>query len=154
MSALTVKREKFLDCIDQIMPLCQASHNIVEQKLIGLPIEPDLELYNESEEAGYFHCLVMRLNDQPIGFHWITYSPMPRFKGHWQAATDAIYVKPEHRKHSMFLIKHSEQYISLLGASVWAIATLDPEDRAKLWQRKGFEKSETVFIKRMNACHQ
>lgn len=151
---LAVRREKFLDCIDQIMPLCIEVHNIVEKDVIPLPLDLDLELYDQSEKAGQFHCLVMRLHGQPIGFHWITYNPMPRFKGHWQAATDAIYVAPEHRKHSMFLIWHSEQYIKLLGASAWALATLDPEYRGQLWQRKGFKKSETVFIKRMSVCHQ
>lgn len=144
---LTVRREKFLDCIDQIMPLCIEVHNIVEKDVIPLLLDLDLELYDQSEKAGQFHCLVMRLNSQPIGFHWITYNPMPRFKGHWQAVTDAIYVQPEHRKHSEFLIKCSGDYIKQLKATMWAVATLDPVHRGKVWERKGFIKAETAYMK-------
>lgn len=149
MSKVTVERERWIDCIDQIMPLCIAVHNLDEKDALGLDLDFDFELYEQSEKSGQFHCLVMRENGIPIGFHWITMNPLARFKGKWQACTDAIYVAPEHRKHSNFLIRCSEEYIRKLGCYTWALATLDACYRGAMWERKGFRKAETIFMKRV-----
>ncbi|WP_171496547.1 GNAT family N-acetyltransferase [Acinetobacter nosocomialis] len=146
---ITVRREKWIDCIDQIMPLCQMVHDLVEKELYGLPLDFDSDLYQESEDLDQFHCLVMRKNGHPIGFHWMVMYQLARFKGKKQAGTDAIFVHPEHRQHSMKLIEFSEQYAKKHGCMTWAIATLDPEYRGTLWERKGFKKAETIFIKVM-----
>lgn len=146
---ITVAREKWADCIDEIMPLCVEVHNIDEQQTYGLKLDFDTDLYIESENAGQFHCLVMRKDGIPIGFHWITMNPLARFKGKWQACTDAIFVAPEHRRHSNFLIKCSEEYIKKIGCFTWALATLDACYRGAMWERKGFQKAETIFMKKV-----
>ena len=146
---ITVEREKWIECINELMPLCIEVHNIDEQKTYGLELDFDSDLYIESEKNGQFHCLVMRKDGVPVGFHWITVNPLARFKGKWQACTDAIFVKPEHRRHSNFLIKCSEEYIKKLGCFTWALATLDACYRGAMWERKGFEKAETIFMKKV-----
>ena len=146
---ITVEREKWAECIDELMPLCIEVHNIDEQKTYGLELDFDSDLYTQSEKNGQFHCLVMRKDGAPIGFHWITMNPLARFKGKWQACTDAIFVKPEYRRHSNFLIKCSEEYIKQLGCFTWALATLDACYRGAMWERKGFEKAETIFMKKV-----
>ncbi|WP_162987699.1 GNAT family N-acetyltransferase [Acinetobacter bereziniae] len=146
---ITIGRERWADCINEIMPLCQMVHDLVERDLYGLDLNFDDELYIQSESLGDFHCLVMRENGQPIGFHWLVTYKLARFKGKKQAGTDAIFVHPNHRQHSMKLINFSEQYAKDKGCDTWAIATLDPEYRGLLWERKGFKKSETIFIKVM-----
>lgn len=146
---ITVEREKWIECINELMPLCIEVHNIDEQKTYGLELDFDSDLYIESEKNGQFHCLVMRNDGVPIGFHWITMNPLARFKGKWQACTDAIFVKPEYRRHSNFLIKCSEDYIKQLGCFTWALATLDACYRGAMWERKGFEKAETIFMKKV-----
>ncbi len=146
---ITVQREKWIECIDEIMPLCVEAHNIDEQQMYGLELDFDRALYIESEETGQFHCLVMRENGVPVGFHWITMNPLARFKGKWQACTDAIFVHPDHRKNSAFLIQCSEKYIQKLGCFTWALATLDACYRGEMWERKGFKKAETIFMKKV-----
>lgn len=146
---ITVRRERFLDCIDQIMPLAISAHELVEKDLLGFPLELDFELYDESEKIGQFHCLVLRVDHIVVGFHWITLNPLARFKGKYQAATDAIYISPEYRTHSAYFLSCSQEYIEKIGADTWAIATLDPEYRGDMWLKNGFSKSETVFIKRI-----
>lgn len=144
---ITIGREKWSECINELMPLCQQVHSLVEQELYGLTLDFDHDLYTQSEQVDQFHCLVMRENGQPIGFHWMVIYPMARFKGHKQAGTDAIFVEPQSRHHSEKLIRFSEQYAKDQHCTTWALATLDPVYREKLWQRKGFKKSETIFIK-------
>lgn len=147
---ITVRREKWIDCIDQIMPLCQMVHELVEKDLYGLTLDFDIDLYQESESLNDFHCIVMRENGVPIGFHWMVMYKLARFKGKKQAGTDAIFVHPDHRQHSMKLIEFSENYAKQHGCTSWAIATLDPEYRGLLWERKGFKKAESIFIKVMS----
>lgn len=145
---ITVRREKWIDCIDQIMPLCQQVFDLEEAKFTGLPLEFDTDMYIESEESNYFHCLVMRKNGKPIGFHWIVISPMPRHMGKTHAHTDAIFVDPENRQHSNTLIEFSEQYIKQ-RADFWTLANLGVNNRQALWQRKGFKPIETIMFKKL-----
>ncbi len=146
---ITIQREKWIDCIDQIMPMCQQVHNISEHGIYGMPLDFDADLYGESEGAGIFHCLVMRKNGTPIGFHWIVMYDLPRFKGKKQAVSDAIFVEPDQRIHAKKLIKFSESYVKSKGCDFWALSTLEPQYRGGMWQKLGFKKSETVFIKVM-----
>lgn len=78
---ITVRREKWIDCIDQIMPLCQMVHDLVEKDIYGIPLDFDATLYQQSEDFDEFHCLVMRENGRPIGFHWMVMYQLARFKG-------------------------------------------------------------------------
>lgn len=145
---ITVRREKWIDCIDQIMPLCQQVFDLEEARFTGLPLEFDSELYQQSEDDDFFHCLVMRKNNKPIGFHWIVISPMARHKGKTHAHTDAIFVDPEHRQHSRELISFSEKYIKS-RADFWTLANLSVNDRQAVWQRKGFKPIETIMFKKL-----
>lgn len=146
---IKIKREKFSDCINDIMPMCVDVHKIMGLEIYGLELNFDEQLYQQAEDAEQFHCLVMRKNNIAIGFHWLLICPLARFKGYSQAVTDAIFVKPEHRNQSQKLIAFSEQYAKDRGAHIWGLATLDPVYRGKLWERKGFKKTETIFMKKL-----
>ena len=146
---ITIQREKWSDCIGQIMPMCQQVHDISERDIYGIPLDFDSELYQEAEDMGTFHCLVMRENGKPIGFHWIVMYLFPRFKGKKQAVSDAIFVDPAKRFHAKKLIEFSENYIKSNDCDFWALSTLEPEYRGEMWQKLGFNKSETILIKVM-----
>lgn len=144
---ITIDREKWVDCIDEIMPLCRQVFDLKEAQFTELPLDFDINLYVESEESDFFHCLVMRQNSKAIGFHWIVISPMARHKGKTHAHTDAIFVDPEYRHYSHELLKFSESYIKE-KADFWTLANLDVNDRQSLWQRKGFKPIETILFKK------
>lgn len=146
---ITIEREKWADCIDEIMPLCQQVHDISEREIYGIPLDFDNELYQEAEDLGTFHCLVMRENGKPIGFHWVVMYPLPRFKGKKQAVSDAIFVDTSKRFYAKRLIEFSEKYINSNGCDFWALSTLESEYRGSMWQKIGFNKSETILIKVM-----
>lgn len=145
---LTVRREKFLDCIDQIMPLCQAAFSLGESSATKLQLDLDFDLYGQMEAADILHCLIARLDGKPIGIHWIYITPTPRHKGKLMAQTDVIYVDPNYRNHSMQIIQQSNDYIKS-RADLWLMANRDYANRSKLWQRKGFEHIENIMIKVM-----
>lgn len=145
---ITVRREKWIDCIDQIMPLCQQVFELEEAKFTGIQLDFDADMYLESESSGFFHCLVMRKEGIPIGFHWIVISPMPRHRGKNHAHTDAIYVDPEHRNNSKILLEYSEQYIKE-KADFWTLANLPSNDSHEMWQRNGFNPIETIMFKKL-----
>lgn len=145
---ITIQREKWIDCIDQIMPLCQQVFELEESKFTGLKLEFDTDMYIESEESNYFHCLVMRKNGKPIGFHWIVISPMPRHKGKTHAHTDAIFVDPNHRNCSAKLLQFSEQYIKE-RAQFWTLANLATNNCQAMWQRNSFQPIETIMFKKL-----
>jgi hypothetical protein len=145
---IAIQREKWIDCIDELMPLCHAAFDLGEHKKVGFELDLDAELYQQMCDANILHCLVMRKGDVPIGMHWIYITPTPRHKGKVMAQTDVIYVLPEHRNSSIRLINWSEQYIKNL-ADMWILSNRPYSDRGKLWARKGFGLIETVMIKRV-----
>ena len=145
---ITINREKWADCIAELMPLCEQVFSLVEADITGLPLDFDTEMYHAVERCDRFHCLVMRENGKAIGFHWLFFTPMMRHKGHIHAHTDAIFVLPEHRKHSAKLLEYSTQYIKE-RASFWTLANLQAKDNSKLWQHKGFESIETIMFKKL-----
>lgn len=81
---ITVRREKWIDCIDQIMPLCQQVFDLEEAKFTGLQLDFDIDLYQAVEEADRLHCLVMRSNGMPVGFHWIFITQCSDIKGYFK----------------------------------------------------------------------
>ena len=145
---ITIDREKWADCINELMPLCEQVFSLVEADITGLPLDFDHDTYNELDNNDLLHCLVMRDSGTPIGFHWVVISPMARHKGHNQAHTDAIFVLPEHRRHSTKLLHFSQEYIAR-KASFWTLANLDPNDRALMWYKKGFVPIETIMFKKL-----
>lgn len=145
---ISISRERWSDCIDQLMPLCLQVFALEELKFTGLPLEFDAELYQQAEDADYFHCLVMRKNNKAIGFHWIAISPMERHKGKTHAHTDAIFVAIECRQYSKELLDYSEKYIKE-RADFWTLANLNANDRQVMWQRKGFQPIETIMFKKL-----
>lgn len=145
---ITIQREKWIDCIDQIMPMCIEVFNLEEASFTGLPLEFDVDIYRQADELDFLHCLVMRKDGKPIGFHWIGITPMARHKGKMHAHTDAIFVDPEYRNHSAQMLAYSEEYIRG-KADFWTLANLTANDRQKLWHRKGFQAIETIMFKKL-----
>ena len=145
---ITIDREKWADCINELMPLCEQVFALEEARFTGLKLDFDTEMYHAVERCGRFHCLVMREKGKAIGFHWLFTTPMMRHKGYVQAHTDAIFVLPEHRRHSSKLLHFSQEYIQT-RASFWTLANLDPNDRALMWYKKGFVPIETIMFKKL-----
>ena len=145
---ITIQREKWIDCIDELMPLCQQVFELEESKFTGLKLEFDGGMYQELEDADFFHCLVMRKGGEVVGFHWLVISPMMRHKSMNHAHTDAIFVDPNHRNCSAKLLQFSEQYIKE-RAQFWTLANLAASDRQAMWQRKGFQPIETIMFKKL-----
>ena len=147
---ITIDREKWADCIDELMPLCEQVFALEEARFTGLKLDFDTEMYHAVERCDRFHCLVMRENGKAIGYHWLFTTPMMRHKGYVHAHTDAIFVLPEHRRHSTKLLHFSQEYIQTL-ASFWTLANLDPNDRALMWYKKGFVPIETIMFKKLGS---
>lgn len=145
---ITINREKWADCFDELLPMFQQVFELVEAEITGLPLDFDHDTYNELDSNDLLHCLVMRAGGIAIGFHLVVISAMPRHKGHNQAHTDAIFVLPEHRRHSTKLLHFSQEYIAQ-KASFWTLANLDPNDRALMWYKKGFVPIETIMFKNL-----
>lgn len=145
---ITIRREPWFDCMTELIPLCDQVFKLKEADFTGLSLDFDVDLYQACESVDRFHCLVMRNNGIPIGFHWIFISPMMRHKGYLHAHTDAIFVDPQYRKYSMQLIKYSEDYIKG-KAQFWTLANLDVVDRQLMWQRNGFQSIETIMFKKL-----
>lgn len=145
---ITVKREKWADCIDGLMLLCQQVFDLEESRFTGLQLDFDADAYKQLEDLDYFHCLVMRKDGEAIGFHWVVISSMLRHKGMMHAHTDAIFVDPNHRKHSKVMLDYSLDYIKE-RAQFWTLANLAANDRQAMWQRKGFQPIETIMFKKL-----
>lgn len=145
---ITISRERYDACIDELMPLCEQVFNLVEAGITGLPLDMDHDVYASLDDNDNLHCLIMRLNGKAVGMHWVVISPMARHKGHNQAHTDVIFVLPEYRKYSNNLIEYSQNYIRE-RASFWTLANLAPNDVATMWQRKGFIPIETIMFKKL-----
>ena len=52
---ITIDREKWADCIDELMPLCEQVFSLVEADITGLPLDFDRDTYNELDNNDLLH---------------------------------------------------------------------------------------------------
>ena len=65
---ITINREKWADCIDELMPLCEQVFALVEAKITSLPLDFDHELYNELDANDYCIVLSCAMVGSPLAF--------------------------------------------------------------------------------------
>lgn len=114
-----------------------------------MPFNPSLDFYDTCEKAGTWFAFAAMLGDELIGYSssWVTRHPFnPEIIF---ASTEALYVKPEHRKGltSGRLILATEREAKARGANKICWNTSASTSFASVLKRHGYEELDVVVMK-------
>lgn len=121
-----------------------------------IPLDPDWELYQATEQIGRLRIFTARIRGELVGYAAFILNRNPHYKSSWQAAQDVIFVAPEHRngKLGAHLILFAERHLRAETPPVQVTyqhskASADL-DIGPLLKRLGYEFVDTIWAKRLD----
>lgn len=114
------------------------------------PINIDVEKYKNLEQLGRVVVFCARDEFKLVGYSLFIIDEHHQKKGVIQAFQDVLYVSPEYRgQNSIDFIDHSLAELKKFGVHDCYIPTKMKNSLGKLLERKGFRKSEEIYLRRL-----
>jgi GNAT superfamily N-acetyltransferase len=129
MKTAKIRREKFIDIIEEAKPLLDAQWHEIAHFREEIPLAVALDQYVKLEEAGAYFCITARVEGELVGYSTFYLVPEPaHYSTSPLAASDVIYLLPRYRKSGVGaeLIKQTENLARNQGAK-WITWHVKPE---------------------------
>lgn len=151
-SSIKYKEVLFSDHYEKLKPVFE--EHFKEVGHAGGPDRVDIDAcyYLQHEQLGALKCFAALDGDEVVGYISATMYSHPHYRGTRFAATDALYVSPEHRKSrvGLKLIQFTEHTLSIkYGVKYLQIVSNSNLDLSKYLERQGYSKSDITFCKRI-----
>ena len=150
------QRESFAAVRDEVMPLLE-KHWAEVAHYKDIPLDVDLDLYEEIERAGILRIYTARINSPGMAGHkqLIGYlAAMVRTNGHYkrslQATQDVLFVDPAWRGCGGELIRHAEEELRLEGVQVLYQHVKAASTAGRLMEHIGYELVDLLYAKRLD----
>lgn len=116
-------------------------------------VEPDFDFYQAAENAGNLRIYTARFDSQLVGYSVFMLYRHPHFKATKQAYEELLYLDPFRRKGDLGdkLIQFCDGQLEKDGADVIYHAVTVERDFSLLLLRRGYELSDRIYAKRVNA---
>lgn len=166
MPAITFQRERLTaDLFGEAMRLFSAHHEECRiADLMGRPFEPDVEQYVRLEDAGVLwfftarHEVSTHAASGPgdlIGYSAMLVMTHLQFRGVLTAMQDALFIHREHRGTTGYrLMRYVDDYLAEGGIKAIVRQTMDRSNVGKLYERLGYQLTEHVYMRRLDAPQQ
>lgn len=138
--------------------ICELEQLIAEQQKelwnhLDEEINLDWDTYYHMEDIGVFYLFTVRDDDQLIGYCSFIISPDPHYGGRLAALQDSLFVTKEYRKKGVG--EKLIDYCDLVLENDFDVKSVQhginvKVDFSPLLQRKGYEFTEKVMIRRFN----
>ena len=143
------KRERFVDVIDEALPLIEQHFREVDaQQDLGLDI--DFERYKELDDNGTVRIYTVRTPENELAAYacfFVNYNL--HYKTKLSALQDVLYVKPEHRGFGYLFIDRCDKELKAEGVTLVLHAVTEFVDFSSTLIRAGYKKQETLYAKRL-----
>lgn len=115
----------------------------------AIPLDPDVDKYNEIEALGRLLVVTARKDGKLIGYHLLFIDTHLHYKTTLHAFTDIYYLAKEHRtgRTGYRLFTEVEKILREKGVVKWATGTKIHEDHTRLFEALGFTCNEKSFKK-------
>ena len=139
---------EFLEEIqEEIAPMFQDAWDEVDQLADYVELDPDWDRILKLEELGIWRTYTARSEGKLVGYVCVLIDSLLHSKGHYHAATDVAYMKPEARGCFNEFLRLVEDDLKIEGVE-WFTFTLKSWDkRGKFLEKKGFRLYENVYQK-------
>lgn len=149
---LTLQREKAYDLWSEILPLLH-EHYLEITAFPDIPLDPDIDTYNQCERLGMLRCYTARLNGDLIGYACFFVKANMHYRTSLQAVQDVLFITKPHRhgRVGLGLIRYSEDELTKEGCQVvyHHLKTNRPETIA-LFHKLGYEDIDLIVAKRLD----
>lgn len=115
-------------------------------------LDPNWEAFQHLEDNGMLISLAARTStDELAGYVVYVLSPMLHYRQRRVAHEDAHYLLPVYRRGwtAVKMFRCAEECLRQAGVHVTIVHTKAGLDRGPVFQRLGYEKLETLYIKRL-----
>ena len=141
--------------IEEALPLFKRHYEEIA-KYKDIPLEVDLETYARIEAAGGLRCYSARDAGRLVGYVIFFVKNHPHYASTLFASQDVLYLDPDYRKGmtGLRLIRFADRQLEAEGVQVVTQHVKTYADFGPLLERLGYEKVETVYMRRLGAGHE
>lgn len=143
----TVERWKDLNAeMAPFAPLHWAELAVTKEEV---PLDLDWERFNEIDNAGKLHTVIVRDNGVMIGYHVTLVGPHLHYKSTLHGMVDLYYVLPEYRKHKvgLGLFSFAERSLKQLGVVKIITGTKCHLPNDSLFEHLGYVNTDRTYAK-------
>ena len=149
---VTYQREVAQGLWPEIMPLL-IEHKEEISAYADVPLDPDMEAYNEIEHKGCLRCYTARLNGVLVGYAVFFLRHNLHYQSSYQAVQDVLFVRKEHRhgRVGFGLIRFSERELHAESVQVvyQHVKTKTPQT-IELFAKLGYDPIDLIMGKRLD----
>jgi hypothetical protein len=148
----TYQRERAQDLWEEIMPLLIA-HKEEIALYPDIALSPDMDRYNEIEDAGRLRCYTARLGETLVGYAIFFVMQNLHYQDSLQANQDVLFVQKAHRhgRIGLGLIRFSESALKTEGVQVvYQHIKVHTPETVSLFERLGYTASDLMMAKRLD----
>lgn len=146
---ITYQVEKWKDVSAEMMHLWEAHWEEVGLDHDSIKLAPDVDLYQQYEDAGILHVVTAREAGKVIGYHITIVRPHLHYKNDLHGFTDVYFIHPEHRKGwvGIRLFKYVEKTLKDRGVKKLMTGTKLHLDMGRIFEHLGWTETERLYTK-------
>lgn len=144
MSKEQIKQVRFVDYQDDIVGMMMQMLYL-EPQVVQIPVNRYIEL----DEMGVLKPFLWFDGDAVKGVALLFVSPSLRNPSVIDAATDVLWVKPEHRGRSSEFVHAIKRQLRLLGVDYWTVSSRDSHPIIHFLEKNQFNSLERVYVCRL-----
>lgn len=151
MGDVTFQRERLSDIRSEIAPLLEAHwHEIAHYD--DIPLDPDWDAYDQSEDLGLVRCFTVRHDGLLAGYAVFVVRTNPHYRMSKQANQDVLFLIPEMRRSSTGarLIAWCDDQLRSEGCQVVIQHIKAKHNFGPLLERQGYELVDLIYAKRLD----
>lgn len=146
---ITFQVEKFREVVAEAAPLLEAHYYEIGMYQDKIEYDPDIERYEDMDDAGFLHIVTARDDGKLIGYYVSLLMPHLHYKGTLYAYNDIVYIDQKYRGGitAARLFKFVEKELKELGVDVMTMhmKTYAPFD--SFLERQGWDYAERIHMK-------
>jgi len=146
---ITYAVEEWADTWKEMEPLWPDHWKEVAMDQDVIPLNPDLEVWDELARKRMLHLVTVREDDKLIGYYLAIIRPHLHYKQSLSAFTDLYYLSARHRRGltGYKLFQYVESTLKARGVQKMFAGTKMHLDMGRLFERLGWRETERLYTK-------
>lgn len=156
MGAVTLQRERFVDAIDEALPILRREHAELSP-FRDVPMEIDRAGYAQAEALGLLRVYTARVDHALAGYTSMIVGPNLHHASARTALQDVFYVDPRHRGRllGLMLLRFADEQLQAEGVTIVMRSSMNASpDMGRLLRLHGYSPDETLWFRRLDRIEQ
>ena len=137
--------EDLMDSLDEVLKLSDECYDEVDQRRELFEFDPDIESYDKLNKSGMIRFYTMREECELVGFMIFIIQPALHIKGVFNASSDVMYIRKEHRGLGKTLLELVQEDLKEQGVKWFTFGVKSWLDDGKLGKAIGCKLYENIY---------